>query len=131
MAIHVLLLSIPTTPITTYPFLTRPAGTPEELKALIDVAHGMGICVLLDVVHSHISSNADDGLAGFDLGQPEEANYFKQVILCPLSVCRLLCGWFCGGSGRGRVGGSSRVGGSGGLRPGAARGGQLLQSGGV
>ena len=24
------------------------------------------------------SSNADDGLAGFDLGQPEEANYFKQ-----------------------------------------------------
>ncbi len=35
--------------------------------------------VLLDVVHSHISSNADDGLAGFDLGQPEEANYFKQV----------------------------------------------------
>ena len=35
--------------------------------------------MLLDVVHSHISSNADDGLAGFDLGQPEEANYFKQV----------------------------------------------------
>jgi 1,4-alpha-glucan branching enzyme len=24
----------------------------------------MGIVVLLDVVHSHISSNADDGLAG-------------------------------------------------------------------
>jgi hypothetical protein len=42
--------------------------------------------VLLDVVHSHISSNADDGLAGFDLGQPEEANYFKQVGGCG-------CGW--------------------------------------
>jgi 1,4-alpha-glucan branching enzyme len=33
----------------------------------------------LSQVHSHISSNVDDGLAGFDLGQPEEANYFKQV----------------------------------------------------
>ena len=31
------------------------------LQALIDVAHGMGIAVLLDVVHSHLSSNADDG----------------------------------------------------------------------
>lgn len=57
------------------------AGTPEELKALIDEAHRLGIAVLLDVVHSHISSNADDGLAGFDLGQPEEANYFKQASL--------------------------------------------------
>lgn len=35
--------------------------------------------VLLDAVHSHISSNVDDGLAGFDMGQREEDNYFKQV----------------------------------------------------
>jgi 1,4-alpha-glucan branching enzyme len=35
--------------------------------------------VLLDVVHSHISSNADDGLAGLDMGQREEDNYFLQV----------------------------------------------------
>ncbi|KAL3898917.1 MAG: hypothetical protein SGCHY_002404 [Lobulomycetales sp.] len=28
-------------------------GTPEQLKALIDAAHGYGIVVLLDVVHSH------------------------------------------------------------------------------
>jgi hypothetical protein len=40
------------------------SGTPEDLKSLIDAAHGLGIVVLLDVVHSHISSNADDGLAG-------------------------------------------------------------------
>ena len=32
-------------------------GTPEELKALIDAAHGMGIAVLLDVVHSHACKN--------------------------------------------------------------------------
>ena len=40
------------------------SGDPEALKALVDAAHGLGIAVLLDVVHSHISSNADDGLAG-------------------------------------------------------------------
>ena len=39
----------------------------------------MGIVVLLDVVHSHISSNADDGLAGFDMGQKEDDNYVLQV----------------------------------------------------
>ncbi len=48
-------------------------------QALIDEAHRLGIVVLLDVIHSHISSNADDGLAGFDLGQKEEDNYFLQV----------------------------------------------------
>ncbi|GAB4816312.1 hypothetical protein N2152v2_003358 [Parachlorella kessleri] len=63
----------------TNPFaVSSRSGTPEELKALIDEAHRLGIMVLLDIVHSHISSNADDGLSGFDLGQPEEANYFLQ-----------------------------------------------------
>lgn len=28
---------------------------------------------------SHISNNAEDGLAGFDMGQQEADNYFKQV----------------------------------------------------
>jgi len=41
-------------------------GTPEELKRLIDIAHGMGIIVLLDVVHSHSSKNVLDGLNQFD-----------------------------------------------------------------
>lgn len=41
-------------------------GTPEELKELIDTAHGLGIVVLLDVVHSHASKNAEDGLNSFD-----------------------------------------------------------------
>ncbi|WIA28178.1 hypothetical protein OEZ86_010746 [Tetradesmus obliquus] len=62
----------------TNPFaISSRSGTPEDLKSLIDAAHGMGLVVLLDVVHSHISSNADDGLAGFDMGQGQEANYFR------------------------------------------------------
>lgn len=41
-------------------------GTPEELKELINAAHGMGIAVLLDVVHSHASKNTREGLNEFD-----------------------------------------------------------------
>lgn len=41
-------------------------GTPEELRELIDTAHGMNIIVLLDVVHSHASKNVLDGLNEFD-----------------------------------------------------------------
>jgi 1,4-alpha-glucan branching enzyme len=41
-------------------------GTPEDLKHLIDTAHGMGIAVLLDVVHSHAVKNISEGLNKLD-----------------------------------------------------------------
>ncbi|MBO7181866.1 MAG: alpha amylase C-terminal domain-containing protein [Kiritimatiellae bacterium] len=41
-------------------------GTPEELKALIDKAHGLGIAVIMDIVHSHAVKNERDGLSRFD-----------------------------------------------------------------
>ncbi len=41
-------------------------GTPEQLKQLVDEAHGLGITVLLDVVHSHACKNVLDGLNCFD-----------------------------------------------------------------
>ena len=41
-------------------------GTPEELKSLIDAAHGMGLQVLLDIVHSHAVKNTLEGLNLFD-----------------------------------------------------------------
>ena len=41
-------------------------GTPEDLKYLINKAHGMGISVLLDVVHSHACPNLGEGLNQLD-----------------------------------------------------------------
>ena len=41
-------------------------GTPDELKALIDAAHSMGIRVIMDVVHSHAVNNEEEGLSRFD-----------------------------------------------------------------
>ena len=41
-------------------------GTPEELKALVNTAHKMGIAVLLDVVHSHACKNTREGINEFD-----------------------------------------------------------------
>ncbi|MCQ2458102.1 MAG: alpha-amylase family glycosyl hydrolase [Clostridia bacterium] len=37
-------------------------GEPEDLKYLINKAHGMGLRVLLDVVHSHACPNPGEGL---------------------------------------------------------------------
>ncbi|MBP5259291.1 MAG: alpha amylase C-terminal domain-containing protein [Paludibacteraceae bacterium] len=41
-------------------------GTPDELKELIDTAHGMGIAVIMDIVHSHAVKNEVEGLGRFD-----------------------------------------------------------------
>ncbi len=41
-------------------------GTPEDLKRLIDTAHGEGLTVLMDLVHSHAASNEVEGLSRFD-----------------------------------------------------------------
>ncbi|MBQ7954390.1 MAG: alpha amylase C-terminal domain-containing protein [Lachnospiraceae bacterium] len=41
-------------------------GMPEDLKKLIDTAHGMGIAVLLDVIHSHAVKNTAEGINEFD-----------------------------------------------------------------
>ena len=41
-------------------------GTPEEFKALVDDAHGKGIAVIMDIVHSHSVDNVAEGLSEFD-----------------------------------------------------------------
>ena len=45
-------------------------GTPEDLKELIDTAHGMGLMVIMDLVHSHAVKNEVEGLGRFD-GTPD------------------------------------------------------------
>ncbi|HIZ86489.1 MAG TPA: alpha amylase C-terminal domain-containing protein [Candidatus Coprenecus stercoravium] len=41
-------------------------GTPEEFKALVDEAHGMGMAVVMDIVHSHASANEAEGIGMLD-----------------------------------------------------------------
>ena len=41
-------------------------GSPEELKRLIDTAHGMGLSVIMDLVHSHTVKNIREGINLFD-----------------------------------------------------------------
>jgi len=49
-------------------------GTPDELKRLIDDAHGRGMAVIMDLVHSHAVKNEVEGLGRFD-GTPYQ--YFR------------------------------------------------------
>ena len=41
-------------------------GTPEDLKALVDAAHGLGLAVVVDLVHSHAVRNEAEGPAALD-----------------------------------------------------------------
>lgn len=50
-------------------------GTPEELKELVDAAHGMGMAVIMDIVHSHAVKNIFEGLNEFD---GTDHQYFRQ-----------------------------------------------------
>lgn len=41
-------------------------GDPDGLKRLVNTAHKLGLRVLLDIVHSHASTNIEDGINEFD-----------------------------------------------------------------
>lgn len=41
-------------------------GTPEEFKELVDAAHGLGLAVIIDLIHSHSVKNERDGISRFD-----------------------------------------------------------------
>lgn len=62
--------------VTNFFAVSSRSGTPEDLKYLIDKAHGLGLRVLMDIVHSHASNNITDGLNGFDVGQGSQDSYF-------------------------------------------------------
>lgn len=41
-------------------------GTPDDFKELVDTAHGLGLCVVLDITHGHACPNTEQGLAAYD-----------------------------------------------------------------
>lgn len=41
-------------------------GSPEDLKALVDAAHGAGLWVIMDLVHSHAVRNEVEGISRYD-----------------------------------------------------------------
>ena len=41
-------------------------GSPDDLRELIDTAHGYGLRVIMDLVHSHSVKNVNEGLGMFD-----------------------------------------------------------------
>ena len=49
-------------------------GTLDDFKKLVDVAHGMGLRVIIDLVHAHAAKNEVEGLGNF-AGDPTQ--YFK------------------------------------------------------
>lgn len=49
-------------------------GTPDELKQLIDAAHGLGLTVIMDIVQSHAVKNEIEGLGNY-AGDPNQFFY--------------------------------------------------------
>ncbi len=49
-------------------------GTPDDFKRLVDTAHGLGLRVIIDIVHAHAARNEVEGLSNF-AGDPTQ--YFK------------------------------------------------------
>lgn len=52
--------------VSNFYALSSRFGTPEEFKHLVDDAHGRGIAVVMDIVHSHSVDNQAEGLGFFD-----------------------------------------------------------------
>jgi maltooligosyltrehalose trehalohydrolase len=80
------------------PFAPDPSyGTPEELKALVDAAHGLGLSVFVDCVFNHFGPDGaylhayakpffDEGIhtpwgAAIDFARPEVRAYFEECAL--------------------------------------------------
>lgn len=52
--------------VTSYFATSSRQGTPDDFKYLVDTAHGLGLFVIIDIVHSHASNNVNDGINRFD-----------------------------------------------------------------
>ncbi|CAM0910564.1 unnamed protein product [Alopecurus aequalis] len=52
--------------VTNYFAVSSRFGTPDDFKKLVDEAHGLGLLVLMDIVHSYASAEEMVGLSLFD-----------------------------------------------------------------
>ncbi|XP_020088911.1 1,4-alpha-glucan-branching enzyme 3, chloroplastic/amyloplastic-like [Ananas comosus] len=52
--------------VTNFFAVSSRFGSPDDFKKLVDEAHGLGILVFLDIVHSYASADESVGLALFD-----------------------------------------------------------------
>ena len=52
--------------VTNFFSVSSRSGTPDDFKYLVDKAHERGIYVVIDLIHSHASSNVLDGISQFD-----------------------------------------------------------------
>ncbi|KAL3644109.1 1,4-alpha-glucan-branching enzyme 3, chloroplastic/amyloplastic [Castilleja foliolosa] len=52
--------------VTNFFAVSSRFGTPEDFKRLVDEAHGLGLLVLLDIVHSYAAADEMVGLSFFD-----------------------------------------------------------------
>lgn len=52
--------------VTNFFAVSSRCGTPDDFKKLVDAAHGLGLRVILDLVHSHAAKNEAEGLSRFD-----------------------------------------------------------------
>lgn len=52
--------------VTNFFAVSSRSGDPDAFKRLVDEAHAMGLLIIIDLVHSHSSSNAYDGIGEMD-----------------------------------------------------------------
>ena len=48
--------------VTNFFAVSSRSGTPEDFKYLVDKAHELGLMIIIDLIHSHASSNILDGI---------------------------------------------------------------------
>ena len=52
--------------VTGFHAISSRQGSPDDFKYLVDKAHSMGIRIIIDIIHSHASSNVNDGINRLD-----------------------------------------------------------------
>uniref|UniRef100_A0A0E0HQV4 1,4-alpha-glucan branching enzyme n=1 Tax=Oryza nivara TaxID=4536 RepID=A0A0E0HQV4_ORYNI len=73
--------------VTNYFSVSSRFGSPDDFKKLVDEAHGLGLVVLLDIVHSYASA---DELVGLSLFDGSNDCYFHSVFFLSPVIFPLL-----------------------------------------